>query len=229
MNNLSINLKHERKVDYHNPHRNIEDNEDVIIQTTNFDPTTEYWKLNDPVADAREKQLKIDVVRLKQCEVEAQMSNCVKHSVGCIITNIDGRVVSTGYNGTPAGHENCCDKFPHFKESMRNIEAYEESSQHYASVKMTEDIMIREHREWSMTHEIHAEVNAIMHSTASDIRGGTLYVNLQPCPNCAKMIAGAGVARVVYAKAYHRANDDVSKKIFEASNIEYLYIPEALN
>jgi dCMP deaminase len=166
-----------------------------------------------------EKQHKLDQVRLKQCNDEADMSKCVKHSVGCIITDKEGKMVASGYNGTPRKHENCCDVFPNYK---RDFAKYSASSKPEDKEKL---MAIRKaHREWSFENEIHAEVNAIMHSDLDKRKGGTLYVSLQPCPNCAKMIAASGVARVVYSKAYHRANDAVSQKLFKKSSIEYKHV-----
>lgn len=163
-----------------------------------------------------DKQTKLDITRLKQCADESEMSNCVKHSVGCIITNKAGQMVSSGYNGTPKGHENCCDIFPNFKEDFARLSASNEPK----DAKRLEALVMA-HREWSFDNEIHAEVNAIMHSNPADRKDGTLYVNLQPCPNCAKMIAASGVARVIFAKAYHRADDAVSQRLFKKSKIEY--------
>ena len=35
-------------------------------------------------------------------------SKCVSKQVGAVIVK-DGRILSTGYNGTPAGYKNCSD------------------------------------------------------------------------------------------------------------------------
>jgi len=44
------------------------------------------------------------ILALKDC------SKCVSRKVGAILVK-DGRVISTGYNGTLSGAPNCCDKF----------------------------------------------------------------------------------------------------------------------
>lgn len=52
---------------------------------------------------------------------------------------------------------------------------------------------------------IHAEMNAILKSarwTSTGLDGATLYTTHSPCANCAKHIAAAGIARVVYALRY---------------------------
>ena len=38
----------------------------------------------------------------------ALASKCVSKQVGAVIVK-DGRILSTGYNGTPAGYKNCSD------------------------------------------------------------------------------------------------------------------------
>jgi dCMP deaminase len=189
----------------------------------------------------KRKQENIDHVRLKQCEAESSNSNCVKHSVGCIITDVDGRILSSGYNGTPAGHENCCNKFLNFdeqvatiKKEILSVELIERDMFNRVDVLMLEtakrklNALMNGHHEWSATHEIHAEVNALLNSDPILRKGGTLYVNLQPCENCAKMIAASGVKRVVFGKAYHRSDDEISKKLFADSGIEYIHYPDII-
>jgi dCMP deaminase len=55
-------------------------------------------------------------------------------------------------------------------------------------------------REYVRTWIVHAEQNALLHAPG-DVRGGTLYCTLSPCPHCAKLVATAGIARVVVATA----------------------------
>ncbi len=52
------------------------------------------------------------------------------------------------------------------------------------------------------SYVIHAEVNALLHTNGLQTRGGTLYCTDSPCPDCAKLIASAGVSRVVYERHY---------------------------
>jgi dCMP deaminase len=53
---------------------------------------------------------------------------------------------------------------------------------------------------------LHAESNCLMklvrHAGTSS-EGGTMYVTLSPCIDCAKLIIQAGIARVVYIERYH--------------------------
>lgn len=48
---------------------------------------------------------------------------------------------------------------------------------------------------------LHAEVNAILHSTRSAV-GSTLYVTDSPCQACSLVIVSVGIKRVVYDREY---------------------------
>ena len=114
----------------------------------------------------------------------ASASKCVSKRVGAVIVK-NGRILSTGYNGTPAGYTNCCD---HWNDE-------------YTS----------EHHEWSKTYEIHAEMNAIIWAAREgiSIKNATIYVTLEPCSDCSKNIIASGIKRIVYDKSYEHINSDV--------------------
>jgi dCMP deaminase len=44
---------------------------------------------------------------------------------------------------------------------------------------------------------VHAEANALLYARR-DLRGCTAYVTCQPCPTCAKLLAGAGLSHAVF-------------------------------
>ena len=114
----------------------------------------------------------------------ASASKCVSKQVGAVIVK-NGRILSTGYNGTPAGFTNCCDHW----------------NGEYTS----------EHHEWSKTYEIHAEMNAIIWAAREgiSIKDATIYVTLEPCSDCSKNIIASGIKRIVYDKSYEHTNSDV--------------------
>jgi dCMP deaminase len=176
------------------------------------------------------KQVKIDRVRLKQANEESKLSSCVKHAVGCIITDVHGKIVSTGYNGTPTGAQNCSERFPDFDHQVSIHKLGIKISTGVDHIKAQNNLekLMKEHHSWSATHEIHAEANAIMHSSPEKRMGGTLYVNLQPCQHCAKLIAGSGVSRVVFGKMYARTDDTKTEKLFKDVGIHYIFIPNFL-
>src|SRR6185436_14640862 len=51
---------------------------------------------------------------------------------------------------------------------------------------------------------IHAEANAIIQAARNGVRieGATVYVTASPCWGCFKMIANAGITRIVFGEFY---------------------------
>ncbi|QBX32631.1 dCMP deaminase [Aeromonas phage Asfd_1] len=137
-----------------------------------------------------------DANMLQHAYIVAQNSHCVSWKVGAIITKA-GRIISTGYNGTPAGcnHINCDQhaKVSGWLDSHGNLRA-----------------MYRQaHSEWSKANEIHAELNAILYAakTGQSIDGAEMHVTVTPCPDCAKAIAQSGIKRLVYHEKYDKLTE----------------------
>lgn len=51
---------------------------------------------------------KFKKAHLSTCDVYARLSHCKRRKVGCVIVQND-QIISFGYNGTPAGADNCCE------------------------------------------------------------------------------------------------------------------------
>lgn len=117
----------------------------------------------------------------------ATASKCVSKQVGAVIVK-DGRILSTGYNGTPAGYRNCCDHW--------------------------ENEYTKEHHDWSKTYEIHAEMNALIWAARKgiSIEDATIYVTLEPCSECSKNLIAAGIKRIVYLTPYEHTHSEVVSK-----------------
>ena len=115
----------------------------------------------------------------------SKFSKCVSKQVGCVIVR-DGRIISSGCNGTPSGAVNCCELFHH--TMMSNDD--------YRSV----------HHEFSESMECHAEENAIIIAAkyGVSINGSDLYVSMKPCQRCLKMIAGLGIKNIYYRREYDK-------------------------
>ena len=124
----------------------------------------------------------------------ARASKCVSKQVGAVIVK-DGRILSTGYNGTPAGYINCRD---------------------YWDGKYT-----KEHHEWSKTYEIHAEMNAIIWAAREgiSIKDATIYVTLEPCSECSKNLIASGIKRIVYAKEYEHTQSKIISKFIKDNGV----------
>jgi len=124
----------------------------------------------------------------------ATASKCVSKQVGAVIVK-NGRILSTGYNGTPAGFTNCCDHW----------------NGEYTS----------EHHKWSKTYEIHAEMNAIIWAAKEgiSINNATIYVTLEPCSDCSKNLIASGIKRIVYDKSYEYTNSQVVTKFIQDNDV----------
>ncbi len=140
-----------------------------------------------------------DTVYMEMAHSLSKLSKCVRLQVGCLLVK-NGRVLSTGVNGTPSGYTNCCDA------------EYEE------------------HHAWSLRHEIHAELNAVIWAARSGtaIEGATAYVTHSPCDQCTKNLLAAGIKRIVYGIQYDR-NPQEELSLFCRENgvtIEQVELPE---
>ncbi len=124
----------------------------------------------------------------------ASASKCVSKQVGAVIVK-DGRILSTGYNGTPAGFTNCSD---HWNNEYT-----------------------KDHHDWSKTYEIHAEMNAIIWAARKgiSIEDATIYVTLEPCSDCSKNLIAAGIRRIVYDKAYEHTNSNIVSKFIKDNGV----------
>lgn len=134
----------------------------------------------------------------------ASASKCVSKQVGAVIVK-DGRILSTGYNGTPAGFINCCE---HWKDKYTP-----------------------EHHEWSKTYEIHAEMNAIIWAARKgiSIEGATIYVTLEPCSECSKNLIASGIKRIVFAKEYEHTHSATVSKFLKDNGVVIEKIPASQN
>lgn len=123
----------------------------------------------------------------------ALRSSCSRGQNGAVIT-LDGRILSTGYNGAPAGMPHCdhtCNCPASRFEPMDEL--------HYDGCPA--DLT-------GCTTAIHAEANAIAWAARCGVatKGTTIYCTSTPCINCARLIINAGIEVVVYLHPY-RLND----------------------
>ena len=123
-------------------------------------------------------------------------STCMRRKVGSIIVK-DNRILSTGYNGSPHGMENCINNPNLCYRSKHNIPSG---------------------KDLHLCRANHSEVNAIMSAlkTGEDLKGAAIYVTTSPCSNCAKMIIQSGITEVYYIDGYE---DMFSISLFKEAGI----------
>ena len=124
---------------------------------------------------------------LNIAETVAQRSTCLRKKSGAVIVNND-EIVYTGYSGAPRGRKNCIDLGCCSKKKF------------FPNVR---------HAGYDACRSVHAEMNAIISSSRTDMLGGTLYLvqyrteteeyeeNPGCCQMCRKLIINSGIAEVV--------------------------------
>jgi len=129
-------------------------------------------------------------------ELVKTRSTCLRRQVGAVIVK-DKRILTTGYNGAPSGMRHCLELGGCLRDQM-NIPSGERHE---------------------LCRALHAEQNAIIQAAyhGISISGSTIYVTLQPCSLCAKMIVNAGIVRIVFKGSYP---DDLSMAILEEAKID---------
>jgi dCMP deaminase len=127
----------------------------------------------------------------------AQRSTCTRRAVGAVIVK-DKRILSTGYNGAPAGISHCID-----------------------TGCLREQLNVPSGERHELCRGIHAEQNAIIQAAyhGVSVKGATLYCTDLPCSICAKMIINAGIKVIYYRNRYL---DSMSLEMFQEAGIEVI-------
>ncbi len=119
-------------------------------------------------------------------ETVLERGTCLRRNFGAIIVNHD-EIVSSGYTGAPRGRKNCID----------------------TGVCVRETLGVPRGERYELCRSVHAEMNAIISASRSDMIGATLYLvgretktgdyvaNPAPCSMCKRLIINAGITRVV--------------------------------
>ncbi len=105
-------------------------------------------------------------------EVVASRATCDRKHVGAVIVR-NRTILSTGYNGSIRGMPHC-DEIGHMMEDGHCVAT------------------------------IHAEANAILQAAKNgvSIDGSDIYITASPCWPCFKLIANAGLKRIVFGEFY---------------------------
>jgi len=120
---------------------------------------------------------------LKIVDTVAERATCSRGRSACVIVSDDRCILSTGYVGSPHGFSHCDDDGHLFINQMD--EDGKTISQH-------------------CVRTIHCEVNAVAQAARRGIslNGATVYITMEPCFSCAKMLIQCGIKRVVCKYKY---------------------------
>ncbi|MBD2189661.1 deoxycytidylate deaminase [Pseudanabaena mucicola] len=118
-------------------------------------------------------------------KLAAMRSTCLAFPVGAVIVK-DKQVLATGYNGSPSGSVHC------------TTQGYCYPNMHNCTVN--KDFPSR---------AVHAEANAIAQAAKHGIstEGASIYVTLEPCISCLKLVVSAGIREVFYETTFNKGNN----------------------
>jgi dCMP deaminase len=125
-------------------------------------------------------------------KVTATRSTCLAFPVGAVIVK-DRQVLATGYNGSPSGSAHC----------TTLGYCYPELSACNASKILP-------------SRSVHAEANAIAQAAKHGIStsGGSIYVTLEPCLTCLKLVISAGIREVFYETTFNTGDNVKVRDLF---------------
>jgi dCMP deaminase len=128
--------------------------------------------------------------------VVATRSTCDRKHVGAVIVR-DRIILATGYNGSIRGLPHCDD----------------------AGHLMQDGHCVR---------TVHAEANAIAQAARAGVRieSGSIYVTASPCFGCFKLVANAGLTRIVFGEFYR---DELIFEFAKALNLDLVHLPEEIS
>lgn len=128
--------------------------------------------------------------------LSAERSKDPNTQVGACVANRQNKIVGVGYNGFPLGCSD--DDLPWAR---------------------TGDLLNTKY-----PYVCHAELNAVLNSISTDLRGCRIYVGLFPCNECTKVIIQAGIEELIYLSDKYAETDSVrASKIMlnKSPNISY--------
>lgn len=146
----------------------------------------------------------LDEYFLKIASVVAERSTCQRHHVGALAVK-DKHILTTGYNGAPAGLKDCLELGC-----------------------LREELGIPSGTRHEICRAIHAEQNVIIQAALHgvNLEGATVYCTHTPCNLCAKMLVNARIKRFV---SFGKYNDESFVSLFKDAGIEISMSPKPLS
>ncbi len=133
---------------------------------------------------------------LKIASVVGERSTCRRHNMGAVAVR-DKQILTTGYNGAPAGQKDCLEL-----GCLRDELGIASGTRH------------------EICRAIHAEQNVIVQAALHGVslEGATIYCTHTPCVLCAKMLCNARIKRFVSFREYA---DKSFIELFDAAGITF--------
>src|SRR3990172_5661057 len=136
---------------------------------------------------------------MKMALLVAERATCLRHHVGAVIVK-DKRMLTTGYNGAPAGTKDCLELGC-----------------------LREELNIPSGTRHEICRAIHAEQNALIQAAlyGISVAEGTIYCTHSPCILCAKMLVNAKISRFITCGDYA---DKTFEPLFKEAGVEFIRI-----
>jgi len=134
---------------------------------------------------------------LMLAKLASTRSTCLAFPVGAVVVK-NKQVLATGYNGPPSGSTHC----------IAQGFCYPGLSSCDASRSQP-------------SRAVHAEANAIAQAAKHGIatEGASIYVTLEPCLSCLKLIISAGIHEVVYETPFISSTNAIVRDLFVKENL----------
>jgi len=135
----------------------------------------------------------LDEYYMSIAEAAKVRATCKLKQVGAVIVK-NNQVISTGYNGSLPGAQECSATCKH------NFDCTSSSKPDLSDAKCQISRIKSNGNPTSVCNTVHAEINAIFQCINNEVSvsGATLYVTYAPCLDCCKISALAGIAKIVY-------------------------------
>ena len=143
----------------------------------------------------RNDYLKWDDYFMGIAMLSAKRSKDPSTCVGACIVSENNRILSLGYNGMPRGCSD--DEYPWEREGDPLDTKY--------------------------LYVCHAELNAILNYTGTNMKDAKIYTTLFPCNECTKALIQAGIKEVIYHCDKYAATASViaAKKMMKSADVTY--------
>ena len=144
----------------------------------------------------RENYLKWDEYFMGIALLSAMRSKDPNTSVGACIVSDDNKILSLGYNGMPRGCSD--DEYP-----------WERSSDNPLDTKYL--------------YVCHAELNALLNYTGTNMSNAKIYITLFPCNECTKALIQSGIHEVIYLSDKYADTPSViaAKRMMKSAGMTY--------
>ena len=140
--------------------------------------------------------LKCDEYFMGIALLSAKRSKDPHTSVGACIVSEDNKILSVGYNGMPRGCSD--DEYPWNREASSDLNT-------------------------KYLYVCHAELNAILNYTGTNMLHARIYTTLFPCNDCTKALIQSGIAEVIYLSDKYSDTSSViaAKRMMKSAGVVY--------